>query len=240
MSYKYNSRSAKRMAKKSKRNFIITICLILFLIFATVQWILPSVIGGVGLVNSIVKPTKKIVETKYETLAPPVLNIPFEATNSAKINITGYATSNSKVNLYIDDSLKDSAQTKEDGSFEFSDISLSLGTNNIYGKTVDEKDVESLPSKTLAVFYDNGKPSLVVSEPEDGKTIQGGDKKITIKGNSDSDNKIYINDVQIIISSDGTFSSEQTLNDGDNTFTIKAIDKTTNQTEVTRKVIYKP
>lgn len=228
------------MAKKGQRNFIITISLVIFLVFATIQWILPSVISGVGLVNSVLKPSKKVAQTNYDSLAPPVLNIPFEATNSAQINIVGYATPNSKVNLYIDDSLEDTTESKEDGSFEFFNVELNLGTNNIYGKTVNEKGVESLPSKTLAVFYDNGKPSLVISEPEDGKTIEGGDKKITIKGKVDKDVKVYINNVQVITNLEGGFVSEQPLNEGENIFIIKALDKTTNQTEITRKVIFKP
>lgn len=240
MRYRYNSRSAKRIAKKSKRNFFITIILIIGLMYATLQWILPSVIGGVGLINSKIKPTQKIVPTSFDSLAPPVIDIPFEATNTAKIKITGYAPSNSKVELLIDDSLKDTTETKEDGSFEFTDVSLNLGTNNISGKTVDEKGVESLPSKTLYVYYSNESPNLSISEPEDNKTIQGGDKKITIKGKTDTDIKIYINDTRVITNSDGNFSSEQSLNDGDNNFIIKATDKAGNETNLSRKVTYNP
>ncbi len=239
MRYKYYSRSAKRKAKKSSRNFIITLILIGLLIYATLQWILPSVIGGVGLINGVIKPPKKTAPVNYESLAPPVITVPFEATNTAQINISGFATPNAKVELFIDDQLKDTTQTPEDGKFEFNGVSLNLGTNNIYGKTIDEKGVESLSSKTLAIFYDNGKPLLTVSEPDDGKTIQGGDKKITFKGSTDPNVKIYINDVQTITNLDGNFSSEQSLNDGDNNFTIKAIDKAGNETSLVRKVTYK-
>lgn len=240
MRYRYNSRSAKRIAKKSKRNFFITIILITGLMYATLQWILPSVIGGVGLINSKIKPTKKIVDTNFDSLAPPVIDIPFEATNTAKINITGYAPPDSKVELLIDDSIKDTTTTKENGSFEFTDISLSLGINNISGKTVDEKGTESMSSKTLYIYYSNESPNLKVSDPEDNRTIQGGDKKITIKGKTDADIKIYVNETRIITNSDGNFSSEQPLNDGDNNFTIKAIDKAGNETSLLRKVTYNP
>lgn len=240
MRYRYNSRSAKRLAKKSKRNFIVTIIIILALIYATIQWILPSVIGGVGLISSKIKPVKKIVATNYESLAPPVLDIPFDATNTAKINITGYAPSNSKVELLIDEEVEDTTETKEDGSFEFRSIALSLGTNNISGKTIDDKGTESLPSKTLSVYYSNEKPNLSISEPENNKEIQGGDKKVAIKGKTDLNINIYINDTRIITSSDGSFSSDQPLNDGDNNFNIKAIDKAGNEAELSRKVIYKP
>lgn len=240
MRYKYYSRTAKRKAKKGSRTFVVTLILILFLIYATIQWILPSVIGGVGLINNIVKPSKKITQTNYDSFAPPVINIPFEATNTGQINISGFAAANSKVRLFIDDEEKDTTESSSDGSFEFRDVSLVIGTNNIYGKTLDEKGVESLPSKTLKVFYDNDKPNLSISEPEDGKTVQGGDKKIIIKGKVDPDVKIYINDSRIIIGSDGNFSSEQLLNEGDNTFTVKAINSVANETVIVRKVTYQP
>lgn len=235
----YYSRSAKRRAKKSSRNFIITLILIGVLIYATLQWILPSVIGGVSLINGSLKPVKKAAPVNYESLAPPVLNIPFEATNSSQINITGYATPDADVKLYLDDKLQDTARASGDGQFQFTNIPLSLGTNNFYGKTADEKGVESLPSKTLTVFFENEKPSLTIYGPEDGKTIQGGDKKITITGKTDPDISVYINDTRIITSSDGTFSSDQQLNDGDNNFTIKAIDKAGNEADLARKVTFK-
>ncbi len=205
-------------------------------------WILPSLIGGVSFIKNFNKPTNKASadSNKTSTLAPPVINIPYEATNTAQINIKGYATPNSKVSLYLDDDKKDTVDVSSDGSFEFKDVSLSLGTNNIYGKSIDENNLESLPSKNLKVFFDDEKPALSINEPEDNKNIQGGDKKIKISGTTEAGVHVFINDTQVIVNGEGNFSQEFPLNDGDNTFNIKSTDAALNSTEVSRKVTYTP
>ncbi len=238
----YRTRSGRRLAKRTKRKFFSTVIIILFLIFAAYHWILPNVIGGVSIVRDVLKPVKQTDNptTFGDILAPPVIFIPFEATNSAQIDIRGYATAGSKVKVYMDDELKDTVNVGSDGNFVAKNMSLVLGKNNVYGKTVDEKNTESLPSKTVIVVFDNEKPSLTVSEPEDGKTITGGDKKITVSGKADPDIPVLINSSRVITNSDGKFSTSVSLNEGDNTISIKAVDHASNSTEITRHVNYHP
>lgn len=241
MAYSYRSRrSAKKLAKTSQRNFVITLILIALLSYITIKWLLPYFVNGIGFIKDILNPTKKVEDSLQSSLAPPVLNIPYEATNTAQINIKGYGTPNSKVAIYLDDEKKDTVETTGDGSFEVKNIQLVLGTNNIYGKSIDDKDKESLPSKNLKIIYDNENPKLNISEPEDNKTIQGADKKVKIAGNTESNAQVTINGSPIIVDKDGNFSSEQTLNDGDNHFNIKAVDQALNFTEILRVVIYQP
>jgi len=253
MAYRYRSRrSTKKLAKASKRNFLITLILIALLSYITINWLLPYFVNGIGFVRSnLTHQQKAVTETAHSTLAPPVLNIPFEATNTAQINIKGYGTSNSKVALFLDDAKIDTQEVSSDGSFEIKNVQLVLGTNNIFGKSIDENDKESLPSKLIKIIYDNEKPILNISEPEDGKTIQGDDKKVKISGNTEAGARVFItqsvtgseatiNDSQIIVDKDGKFSSEQTVNEGENNFNIKALDQASNLTEISRKVIYQP
>lgn len=236
---RYRYRAAKRAAKKSKYNFVATIIIIAFLLFATINWILPNLIQGLGFIRGLFSTqTPKQTTTQSSTLAPPVLNIPYEATNTAQINIKGYSTPKSKVSIYIDDNLQDSTDTLEDGTFELKDISLNLGTNNIYGKTSDA-NLESLPSKTIKVIYDSEKPNLEIDEPEDGKEIQG-ERKIKIMGKTERAAKVFVNESRIITNPDGTFSTDYSLNDGENILTIKAEDEAFNFTEIERRVIFKP
>ena len=239
-SSRYQYRSAKRYKTKSKRNFIATIIIIFILLYVAFFWILPSLIGGLGSIRNSISPSQKKLTLDPITLAPPVFNIPFEATNTAQIDITGYGIPNSKVEFFLDDAKKDTTEASEDGSFGFKNISLSLGTNNIYGKSVDEKGIESLASKTLIVLFDNEKPDLSIDEPEDNKEINGGDKKIKISGKTEVEAKVFINNNQLILSGDGHFSTTLELADGDNNFDIKAVDKANNSNEVSRKVIFQP
>jgi len=243
MAYKYRSRrSYKKLVKTSQRNFVITLILIALLGYITINWLLPYFVNGIGFVKNILSSSKKVVteNPSYSSLAPPVLNIPYEATNTGQINIKGYGSPNSKVAIFLDDTKIDTVNVSEDGSFEAKDIQLTLGTNNIFGKSIDDRNQESLPAKLIKIIYDNEKPKLVVNEPEDGKKIQGGDKKVKISGTTEVGAKLFISDNQIIVDKDGNFSSEQVLNDGDNIFNIKAIDEAYNITEVSKRVVFQP
>ena len=241
MRYSYRSRrSVRKYARKSKRNLIVTLILVGFLLYATVVWILPTLINGVGSVKNVLNPNKKIPATAIEdtTLAPPVLVIPFEATNSSTIAVSGYSTPGTKVEIYLDDELIKTEDVSTDGSFVVKEIELSFGTNNISGKTADQGKA-SLSSKKFKVIYDNEKPKLEVSEPEDGKTIQG-ERKLKVSGKTEEGVKVYINDSQVIVDKDGNFSTEKQLTDGENNFNLKAVDSASNYTEVSRRVNFTP
>ena len=238
----YKTRSARRLAKKSRRNFFVTLLLIGFLLFATLNWVLPTFINGIGFIKGFLHPSKKMDNplNKDPLLAAPVLNIPYEATNSSEINISGYATANSKVRLFLDETEKQTTDVNDDGSFNFQNVSLSLGTNNVYAGSLDDKGKVSLPSKNIKIIFDNEKPQLSISEPEDNKKIQGGDKKIKVSGKTETGAKVLINDSQIIVDKDGNFSTDLQINEGDNNVDIKAVDSAGNSTEIQRKVNYTP
>jgi len=238
MSYRY--KAARRLQRKSKRNFIITLILVVALLYIAFVWILPNLIGGVSIIKNFTNPAKKIINVDQVSLAPPVLNIPFEATNTGQINISGYSTPGAKVEVFVDDDKKQTVSVSTDGSFNINNLPLSLGNNEISGKTVVEGGKESLPSKTLRILYDNEKPKLNLNEPADNKTIRGGDKKVKFSGKTEPGAQVFINNTQVIVDKDGNFSSDQVLNDGDNNFEIKAVDSASNATEISRKVIFQP
>lgn len=235
---KYRYRAAKKAAKKSKYNFLATIIIIFFLLFATINWILPNLISGLGFLRGrLTTQTPKKTTSSSSSLAPPVLNIPYEATNSAQISIKGYSMPKTRVIILVDEKQAGETESLEDGSFEAKGISLNLGSNSILGKT-KEGNMDSLPSKTIKVFLDNEKPFLDIYEPGDNTEIHG-DKKIKVSGKTEKQAKIFINDQRLITNSDGAFSLDYPLNEGDNILTIKAEDSAQNLTEIQRRVIFK-
>ncbi len=241
MRSRYQYRSFKRAKNKSRQNFAVSLVIIIILLYIAFIWVLPNLIGGLGYIKNLTQPNKKPANPETQiTLAPPVLNIPYEATNTAQINISGYSTPGAKVELFVDDDKKDTVDITSDGSFNVKNISLSLGTNNIYGKTIDDQGKESLPSKSIKIIYDNEKPALSISEPEDNKTINGGDKKVKISGKTEPGANVYINNTQVIVDKDGNFSQTLDINEGDSDFNIKSSDHAQNTTETSRKVTYKP
>lgn len=203
-------------------------------------WGLPALIGGLSFFNKF-KPSTKVNSVSEETvIAPPVLNIPFDATNSATIKISGYSTPKYKVEIYIDNELKNETTAGENGSFQSDAIPLSLGTNNIYGLTVNEDGKKSLPSKTIKLLYSSEKPKLELSEPADGQQIQGGDKKVSVSGKTDATSSLAINGNTVIINGDGNFSKTVDINEGDNVITVVATNLVGNTSQVERRVTYLP
>ncbi len=236
----YYSRSTRRLAKKSRRKLILSIVIILVLGYGAVFWILPTFIGGIGILNGAIHPIKKTDTSVADnpTLAPPQLSIPYEATNSSTINIKGYSTG-AKVEIFLDDQQVQTTDVQSDGSFIASSIDLSLGTNNIYGKSVDDKNQESLASKTIRILYDNTDPKLDISNPSDGASIKS-ERKLNVTGQTDPDAYVFVNGSQAIVQQDGSFTYQISLSDGDNNINIKAQDQASNTTEINRKVNFQP
>lgn len=236
----YKPRSLRRAESKSRRNLVLAIIVSIVFFYLLVTWGLPLLIGGLSVFNQ----TKSIAQKKSiaedVSLAPPVLNIPFEATNSSTLKITGYSIPSAKVQIYLDENQVSEIPIKEDGSFETDLIELNFGTNNIYGKTLDDKNKNSLPSKTIKLIYSNEKPKLEIIEPADNKEIKGGDKKVIISGTTDPENSVSINGSTVILNSEGKFLKEQPINDGENQITIKATNDFGNTKEIIRKVIFIP
>ncbi|RJQ25096.1 hypothetical protein C4577_06365 [Candidatus Parcubacteria bacterium] len=238
---KHQPFSARRLEKKAKKNLVFTILLGVALLYLSVTWLLPALIGGLSVLNDF-KQTPKSEKSIAEdaTLAPPVLNIPFEATNTAVISISGYSLPDTSVEIYVDEELKTTVLTLEDGSFTVENIPLLLGSNSISGKTVDSKDKKSLSSKPIAVYYNNTKPKLNIDTPSDNQVLEGGDQKITVSGSTDINQNIIItiNGNRAIVDSSGLFNKTIELNEGDNNLVITAKNQSGNITQVARRVVY--
>lgn len=230
------------MERQGKKRLVLAILIIAIFVYALFTWFLPTLIAGLSVFNRF-KPVfvKEIPISENTTLAPPVLNIPYEATNTAKIKIRGYSSPYTKVEIYLDEGLQTTAESQEDGSFTSEAIILSLGTNDIFGKTIDDKGSRSLPSKPIRIIYTNEKPKLEIRAPEDNQTIRG-DKKILVLGTveANKDIAVSVNGIRAIVTPEGNFSQGIELNDGENEIKITATDLIGNTTQMTRRVIYEP
>lgn len=236
----FKPRSLRRSESKAKKKLIFNLVLIVFLIYVFFNWGLPFLLGNLSFLNKY-KTVKPAEEVKIdEAIAPPVLYIPFEATNSASLPISGYATALSKVEIYIDDELKSQINTDTEGKFTTDPIILNLGSNNLYALTINDAGKKSLPSKTIKLFYSNEKPILEVSEPADGTEIKGGDKKVKVAGKTDTNNAVTVNGATVIVNPEGNFQTQININDGENVILIVTSTNfgTTNQIE--RRVKYTP
>lgn len=171
-------------------------------------------------------------------ISPPIINTLSSATNSANIIISGNSSPNQTINLYVNSSLIDKVQTKSDGSFTFME-SLTPGENTIKAnatsnnKTSDFSDIET-------VIFKSSLPSLAVDSPSDGQVFSKDQNTVQVKGKTDSDVKITVNDLWVIVDENNNFSYNLPLKNGENPIKVVAIDQAGNKKEIDLKVIYNP
>jgi hypothetical protein len=83
-----------------------------------------------------------------------------------------------------------------------------------------------------------GVPLLDVYSPSEDITLEK--DILDIKGKTDLDSKIYINNEEIILGPDGSFAQSVKLKEGLNTISIKSVNDLNKESEVVRTIIYRP
>lgn len=182
------------------------------------------------------KQTQNSTDTSL-ILLPPTLDPIVTATNSARINVSGYSISDAMITVVVNDEEGAKIPTDKDGKFNTSEITLKEGENKI-NVFVVKKDQESSPSATYVVNYKKSGPKIEISSPSNGAKIHQDSRDIIIIGNTDEGNRLTINDRFVIVQNDGSFSFKVTLSDGDNTIKLQAIDEAGNKTDQELKVIF--
>lgn len=168
----------------------------------------------------------------------PQLNPLPDATNSAKLKLTGKTTASDTINLYINNSLSDKTQADKDGNFNF-DLILTHGDNKIYVKGKEGND-ESNPSDSFNVLFKDSPPSLTLNSPSDGQQFSKDQNSTNITGKTDPDVKVTVNGFWAIVDQNNNFSYQLPLQNGDNKIKITATDNAGNKTEKDITVKYSP
>lgn len=176
-----------------------------------------------------------------DTLPPstPQLTTLPSATTSATLNLSGFAEARSTVSLYQNGNRLDSGPANEAGEFSFPSITLDQDLNRFYVLATDEAGNESLPSSTQTVVFDSDAPTLNILFPASGQQFYGpGEEIMTVKGSTDPQVTIRINDRIVVVASDGSFSERLQLKEGDNQLLFLATDLAGNQTSTQLTVNY--
>ena len=195
----------------------------------------------VSLVLDSIKGTSDPIVVNDQSVALPPRFIPnFEATNSAQITIDGYSNEGNTIELFVNGEKSGKVVVSKDGVFNFSDVVLNDGDNTITAIATGTNGKKSSETAPLKILYKKDPPKLEVDNPKDGDSFSGDSKDITIKGKTDLDTKVYINERIVIVSDDGSFEFKFTLSEGDNVIKIQAIDGAGNKKESEVKVKYSP
>lgn len=174
--------------------------------------------------------TKKIT---YEIDGPTlqVDDMP-EATTSQTITISGTVSDKNDWNPVV--YINDEKVTNYSGSFSKSNIALQEGENTFVIKA--KNSVGKTATITKKITLNAGSPVLRVDDISDTTTSQTITISGTVSDKNDWEPVVYINDEKITNYSGSFSKSGLTLQEGENTFVIKAKNSLGKTTTVTKKI----
>lgn len=232
------SRLSRRMEQKTKKNLLLSILGIILVLLLVFKFGLPLLIN-LSLFLSGSKGNLEQSENKNPSfIAPPIFNSTSTATSSARIAISGVASKDQTISLYVNSDLVDETKTEDDGNFSF-EPTLRPGENTIKAKAI-MKDKESEFSQPLTIVFKSAPPSLNITAPIDGQSFGKDQNMLAIQGITDPDVKITVNGFWAISDNDGSFSYTLPLQNGENKIKVVATDAAGNRSEKEIKATYSP
>lgn len=159
------------------------------------------------------------------------------ATNSAKIIVSGSTNNYPKIAIYINSKKVSETNVERSGTFSEEVGDLKKGENSVYVRAIAEKEKKSKKSDTYQVTYLSDKPKLEVTEPSDNSTTNK--QEIKVAGTTDKDVSISVNNAPVVVDINGKFQTTVRLKDGENKLEIIAEDIAGNQEKKTITVVYK-
>ncbi len=236
------SRKKETRSSSSKKVSPIVLGALIFLslaAFGLYKFGADLVIGFVDLITP--NGEEGVLETGRDNLPPPPPQLdPLpEATNSASLAISGQAEAGAELVLFQNGEEKEKTKVNEEGDFIFSQVELEEGENIFLARAYDEAGNESQASLAQTVIFDKEPPALEIESPGDGQTIND-NKEIIIKGKTEKEAVVTVNERQVIVGLEGNFEADYFLTEGDNEIIVVAKDKAGNKTEKTIKVKYQP
>lgn len=232
------SRLSRKSQKKSTQTLVLSILGIAAVLFLLFRYGIP-LISDASFLFGRVTSTSKTNDSKQnddQSYVPsPNLDSLPKATKEQGVKVTGTSLSGLKVSIYLNGSKDNETEVSDDGTFEFS-IELSEGDNIIKAKAFNDKG-ESDFSDSVNINYKKSGPELSIDSPSDNADLKG-QNPIEVKGKSDPDVTVTVNDFQAVSASDGSYSYFLTLKDGGNDIKVVALDLAGNKTEKAIHVNY--
>lgn len=224
--------------RKNAQQLVLTIAGIIALLFIFFAVGIPFLIKLSSTIAGFKKETVTNTNETQVVLEPFLDPLPV-ATFSARINVTGSANSGESVTLYVNGDKFNEKIVGKDGVFEFNNVPLDKGTNDVYAvsKVVNK---ESQPSQKYKIVMETEPPTLTIDSPVEGSNFKRENREIEIRGQTDSEATVSLNDRFVFVNPSGYFSEMYRLNDGENKLEFKATDPAGNVQTVSIKVTYEP
>lgn len=227
----------ERVQEKKMKNTIFLYALILFVVLYFIFTFGIKILLNTSSFISGIFPqpsTKPIAKTEESFNSIDISSIP-QATNSAKIIVSGSILNFDTLEFFLNSKkVKEVESSSDTFTEEIGD--LEKGNNNLYIKASSKDSKTEKNTITYKVYYKNEKPKLEISEPSDNLTTNN--QEIKVKGNTDKETYIHINDIPVVVDANGAFETSVRLKDGDNQINATAVDIAGNIETKTLKVIY--
>jgi hypothetical protein len=225
----------KRNLRSAVLFVFLTIAAIVLLFFFGI----PALGKFSAFVSDLGKSNKAITTNDHTPPAPPRFDYINNFTNQQTINLTGVTEAGATIRLTFNGNAQDTIADK-DGKFLFS-LQLDNGTNSYSAVAVDTAGNISQKTQDYSITFDNKPPDLNIDSPGDGSQFFGSNQRQeTIKGTTDSDAKVTINDRIVAVDDSGKFQYTLTLSEGENKFAVKATDQAGNVTEKDLTLTFTP
>ncbi len=216
--------------KRNVRNAVLFIFLTIGAIVLLFFYGIPAMGRFAAFVSDLGKSGKAITTNDHTPPAPPRFDYVNNFTNKQTAGISGLTEAAATVKLTFNGNEQDVLADK-DGKFQFN-LQLDNGTNTYSAVAVDTAGNISQKTQDFTITFDNKPPNLTVDSPGDGSQFFGSNQRqITIKGSTDQNDQVTINDRIVAVDDAGLFQYTTSLNSGDNKFAIKALDQAGNTTE---------
>lgn len=171
-------------------------------------------------------------EEKLSTLLPPTLEELPEHTKDAEIRVKGRTKPGQTVFVFVNTNKKEVLADAE-GEFNALVTIDKDNENNIYAYVSDNLGQNSANSREFTVKFDDQAPKVEIINIVSGITFYGeNERNKKIEGQTEVDAKLTINGRLAIINNEGKFNFPIRLNDGENKFTLIAVDPAGNETKV--------
>ncbi len=117
--------------------------------------------------------TTRFVRIDHVPPLPPELSQPASPATTQPITVAGTAEENTTVELYVNDQFfGQTTASGGDGSFSFSNVALSLGSNSLKARARDSaNNTGSFSDRKTVVYMPVGEGLIHILSPADGSTV---------------------------------------------------------------------
>ncbi len=213
---------------------MILLCLLLYFIFTVGIRLLLN--ASVFIANLTSKKATNEITKVDDTYGSIDIDFIPTATNSSQIIVSGSVSNLNSLNFFLNSEKVKEISLNSSDSFSEEIGKLKEGQNIIYIKGSLNGSKNTKQSRKFTVIYKAEKPKLKISEPADkSKTSK---QEIKIKGSTDKEIFVKINELPIVVDAQGNFEATVQLKDGENMFTITALDIAGNSETKTISLTY--